>query len=204
MILRTATFLCGHWIADTWDSRDTPSHNVGYLRSAGHHRVYKWRTHNLRFSDRRLEQAEAAGTLQLCSASSVPGPRYLRWRDDDNLGPTFLSTWVSPAAELSRAEIDGGWRVESQLGARGGSVWMWTSGDNNKTQWRQGTSPARDTAPSYRDISKLPTMQTAAILLATLAVILQTMQTAHSQPVRDVSEQWFISMSFASIVILLT
>jgi len=28
-------------------------------------------------------------------------------------------------------------------------------------------------------------MQTAAILLATLAVILQTMQTAHSQPVRD-------------------
>jgi len=28
-------------------------------------------------------------------------------------------------------------------------------------------------------------MQAAALLLATLAVILQTMQTAHSQPVRD-------------------
>ena len=49
------------------------------------------------------------------------------------------------------------------------------------------------------------TMQAAALLLATLAVILQTMQTAHSQPVRDVSQQhWFITMSFASIVILQT
>ena len=42
IILRTATFLYGHWIADAWDSWDTPSHYVGYLRSAGHHRVYKW------------------------------------------------------------------------------------------------------------------------------------------------------------------
>ena len=61
---------------------------------------------------------------QYSCASSVPGPRYLRGRDDDNLGPTFLSTWVSPAAELSRAEIDGGWRVGI---AALGSGWQCTA-----------------------------------------------------------------------------
>ena len=146
-VLRHSSVDTGHRIADTWD---TLSHNVGYLRSARHHRVYKW-THNLRFSNRRLERAEAAGTIQLCQCQLGARPQIsVRGRDDDNLGPTFLSTWVSPAAELSRAEIDGGWRVGiAALGSGWQCVDVDITVDNNKTQWRQGTSPARDTAPSY-------------------------------------------------------
>ena len=73
---------------------------------------------------------------------------------------------------------------ESLVWALGGSVWMWTS------QWitiRHG----EDRGPVLlgTQLHHIITMQAAALLLATLAVILQTMQTAHSQPVRDVSEQ---------------
>merc|ERR1712061_148064 len=59
-----------------------------------------------------------------------------------------------------------------------GSVWVWTSA------WitiRHG----EDRGPVLLGtlLHHIITMQAAALLLATLAVILQTMQTAHSQPV---------------------
>ena len=110
----------------------------------------------------------------LCQLGARP-QISVRGRDDDNLGPTFLSTWVSPAAELSRAEIDGGWRV-AVCGC--GHQWITRRHSEDRGPVLLGTL-----------LHHIITMQAAALLLATLAVISQTMQTAHSQPVRDVSEQ---------------